>query len=124
MGMLSNRKDYDENISTIDKRQYMRFQVEGNRNPVELAQNSKIESLVDISRGGIALKHHNQVKVGDVIPVQISYGDLDIEADVKVVSATDRRAGAEFINLDQATANKLLYMNVLLEENQAISLNK
>ena len=121
---MTYRKDYDENISTIDKRQYMRFQVEGNRNPVELAQNSKIESLVDISRGGIALKHHNQVKVGDVIPVQISYGDLDIEADVKVVSATDRRAGAEFINLDQATANKLLYMNVLLEENQAISLNK
>ena len=124
MGKLTYKKDYDENISTIDKRQYMRFQVEGNRNPVELAQNSKIESLVDISRGGIALKHHNQVKVGDVIPVQISYGDLDISADVKIVSATDRRAGAEFINLDQATANKLLYMNVLLEENQTISLNK
>ena len=124
MGKLTYKKDYSENISTIDKRQYMRFQVEGNRNPVELAQNSKIESLVDISRGGIALKHHNQVKVGDVIPVQISYGDLDIQADVKVVSATDRRAGAEFINLDQATANKLLYMNVLLEENQTISLNK
>ena len=124
MGKLTYKKDYDETISTIDKRQYMRFQVEGNRNPVELAQNSKIESLVDISRGGIALKHHNQVKVGDVIPVQISYGDLDISADVKIVSATDRRAGAEFINLDQATANKLLYMNVLLEENQTISLNK
>ena len=100
----------------MDKRQYMRFQVAGNRNPVELQQNDQIESLLDISRGGIAVRHHNQLKVGDVIPVQISYGDLDINADVKIVTATDVRAGAEFVNLDRATANKLLYMNILLQE--------
>ena len=110
------RNVLDENIPSIDKRQYMRFQVAGNRNPVELQQNAQIESLLDISRGGIAVKHHNQLKVGDVVPVQISYGDLDISADVKIVTATDVRAGAEFVNLDRATANKLLYMNILLEE--------
>ncbi len=116
------RKVLDENIPSIDKRQYMRFDVAGNRNPVELQQNSQIDSLLDISRGGIAVKHHNQLKVGDIVPVQISYGDLDINADVKIVTATDVRAGAEFVNIDRATANKLLYMNILLEEANNISM--
>ena len=110
------RKLNDENIQTIDKRQYMRFNVEGNRNTVSLETNGQIDSLVDISRGGIAVKHSNQLKVGDVIPVQITYGDLDINANVKVVTATDAKAGAMFMDLDKATANKLLYMNILLED--------
>ena len=109
-------------MPSIDKRQYMRFEVSGNRNPVELQQNAQIDSLLDISRGGIAVRHHKQLKVGDVVPVQISYGDLDISADVKIVTATDVRAGAEFVNLDRATANKLLYMNILLEEANNITM--
>ena len=109
----------DYNVNSIDKRQYMRFSANDNKNPVQLADNTQIDSLVDISRGGIAVTHSNGLKVGDVVPVQISYGNLNINADVKVVSATNNRAGAEFINLDQATANKLLYMNILLEEQTA-----
>jgi hypothetical protein len=54
--------------------------------------------------------------VGDVIPVHIAYGGLDIKADVKVVSATTNRAGAQFINLDQATANQILYLNMILDD--------
>ena len=106
-------------VNSIDKRQYMRFPAQDNRNPVNLAENTQIDSLLDISRGGIAVTHHNDLRVGDVVPVNISYGNLNINADVKVVSATDRRAGAEFVNLDQITANKLLYMNLLLEEQAA-----
>ena len=109
----------DYNVNSIDKRQYMRFSTMDSRNPVQLAENTQIDSLLDISRGGIAVTHHNDLKVGDVVPVQISYGDLNINADVKIVSANDRRAGAEFINLDQATANKILYMNIMLEEQTA-----
>ena len=109
----------DYSVNSIDKRQYMRFSARDNRNPVQLANNNQIDSILDISRGGIAVTHHNDLKVGDVVPVNISYGNLNINADVKIVSATDRRAGAEFINLDQATANKLLYMNILLEEQTA-----
>ena len=109
----------DYNVNSIDKRQYMRFDTRDNRNPVELAENAQIDSLLDISRGGIAVTHHNDLKVGDVVPVQITYGDLHIAADVKIVSASDSRAGAEFMNLDQATANKILYMNIMLEEQTA-----
>ena len=87
--------------------------------------NNGVDSLVDVSRGGVALRHNNSLKVGDIVPVHLSYGDLDINADVKVVSATTARAGAEFVNLDQATANKLLFLNILLEDAQKnISFNK
>ncbi|CCY62251.1 membrane PilZ domain protein Epm44 [Clostridium sp. CAG:967] len=109
----------DNAVYSIDKRQYMRFGANDGQAPVRLAENTQIDSLVDISRGGIAVRHHNDLKVGDVVPVQISCGNLDFTADVKVVSATSRRAGAEFINLDQATANKILYLNIMLEEQTA-----
>ena len=109
----------DENFMAIDKRQYMRFNVNDSSQPITLAQNEKISSLIDISRGGIAVKHNNDIKVGDVIPVNIKCADLDIAADVKVVTANDVKAGAEFINLDQVTADRLLYLNMLLEKDVA-----
>ncbi len=109
----------DNPIYSIDKRQYMRFSANESQTPINLANNSKISSVLDISRGGMAVAHNRDLKVGDIVPVQISYGDLNINTDVKIVSATDRRAGAEFINLDQATKNKILYMNIMLEEQLA-----
>ena len=110
------RKLVDNNIDTIDKRQYMRFNVSEITKPVTMEKtNNGINSLIDISRGGIAVKHDNNLKVGDVLPVHIQYKDLDINTNVKVVSATKNRAGAEFVNLDKAIANQLLYLNILLE---------
>ena len=112
----------------IDKRQYIRFDANNSVTPVALdkaASNGAVESVLDISRGGIALKHNKSLKVGDVLPVEIACGDLNVKTDVKVVTATDRRAGAEFVNLDEASANKILYMNLLLEaSSQALSLGK
>ena len=101
----------------------MRFNVSDNKNPVAMEKtNNGVDGLIDVSRGGIAVRHNNSLKAGDVIPVHLSYGDLDIQTQVKVVSATSTRAGAEFINLDKATANKLLYLNILLEDNNHISM--
>jgi len=110
------RKIVDNAVDAIDKRQYMRFKVSDNTNPVLLErQNNGVNSLLDVSRGGIAVSHNNALKVGDVIPVHLAYGDLDINADVKIVSATSSRAGAEFVNIDKALANQLLYLSILLE---------
>ena len=73
----------------------------------------------------LIFKHHNQIKAGDIVPVQIQYGDLDINANVKVITATTSRAGAMFVDLDEVTANKLLYMNILLDESgSTISYNR
>ena len=78
--------------------------------------------MIDVSRGGVSVTHNNDLKVGDIIPVHISYGGLDIQADVEVVSATSHRAGGQFVNLNQATANQLLYLNMVLDEVNNISL--
>ncbi len=90
--------------------------VSNTKAPVALERNNKIDGLIDVSRGGIAVKHNSTLNIGDVIPVHIQYGDLNIKADVKVVTASSTRAGAMFVNLDETTANKLLYMNLLLED--------
>ena len=112
----------DTNVDTIDKRQSMRYQVSTNRNPVTLEKTEGIERLIDVSRGGVSVIHNKELKVGDVIPVHMTYGGLDINANAKVVSATDSRAGAQFVNLDSATANQILYLNMILDEVNRISL--
>ena len=88
-----------------------------------LEKTDKINGLLDISRGGIAVSHENSLQVGDIVPVHLKYGDLDINANVKVVTATTNRAGAVFVNIDKATANKLLYLSIILED-EMISFNK
>ena len=54
----------------------------------------------------------------------MSYGGLDINAKAKVVTATTHRAGAQFIDLDQATANQILYLNMALGELRNLSLKR
>ena len=52
-----------------------------------------------------------------------AYTKSHVNANVKVVTATTNRAGAVFVNLDKATANKLLYLSIILED-EMISFNK
>ena len=108
----------EHDISAIDKRLQMRFNVADSDVPLVLEQNDNITSVIDISRGGMSVTHDDTLNVGDVVPVHITYGDVEIDADVKIVSASKTKAGAQFVNLDDATANKLLYMNLLLEQKQ------
>ena len=120
-GRFSYTKIVDNGVEAIDKRQYMRFNVFDNNQPIMMENsNNGINALLDISRGGIAVKTDN-LQVGDVVPVHIVYGDIDIKADVKIVSKQNDRAGAQFVNLDKATANQLLYLSLLLEETPNIS---
>ncbi len=118
---MYNQRIDDDNIDSIDKRQFMRFNVNDTPIPVAMERTNNVDRLIDVSRGGVALSHHNTLKAGDVIPVHLQYGDLDIHANAEVVTATSSRAGAKFVNLDQATANQLLYLNMLLDSNQNIS---
>ena len=92
----------------------MRFNTDETENPVVFeSSNNDVVAITDISRGGVSLKHNKKLKVGDVVPVHIKYGDLEVNANVKIVSATDVKAGAQFMDLDKATANKLLYLSLL-----------
>jgi hypothetical protein len=114
--MFIQRKIDESDLDNIDKRQYMRFGVSGSELPIALEQtNNGVTRLLDVSRGGVALAHDGSLKVGDIVPLHMTYGDLDVHAQVKVVSATTARAGAEFVNLDKATANQLLYLNIVID---------
>ena len=94
----------------------MRFNVSQTTKPVTMERsNDGVTHLIDVSRGGIAVKHNNTLKVGDIVPVHLTYGDLDIHANVKIVSTSETRAGAEFVNIDKSLANQLLYLNIILE---------
>ena len=47
---------------------------------------------------------------------------MEVSANVKVVSASDVQAGCQFIDLDQATANKILYLSMV--EPEAVAVNE
>lgn len=107
------KKEYNDYISVIDKRQYIRFDIRNNQNPVVFESTPEVDGILNISRGGVQLAHNNSLKVGDVVPVHVKYGDVEIDANVKIVTASDIQAGGEFVDLDLATANKLLYLSLL-----------
>ena len=109
------KKPIDDNISVIDKRQYIRFDIEGNPNPIVFESVPEVGGILNVSRGGVLLSHNKTLKVGDVVPVHLKYGDIEIDANVKIVSANDETAGGEFVDLDLATANKLLYLSLLMD---------
>ncbi len=119
--LMYNQRIDEDNLDTIDKRQYVRYNVNNTPLPVSMERVDNVDSLIDVSRGGVALKHNNTLKSGDIVPIHIKYGNLDIRANAEVVTTTQSRAGARFVNLDQATANQLLYLNMLLDSNQNIS---
>jgi len=43
----------------------------------------------------------------------LSQDDVSIEVEIQIVRIAGNRAGAKFINIDKATANKILYLNML-----------
>ena len=104
-------------VDSIDKRQFIRFNTDSsNPNPISFESSQNVIAISDISRGGVSLKHDKSLKVGDVVPVHLKYGDLEVNANVKIVSATDAKAGGKFVDLDKATANKLLYLSMLVKD--------
>ena len=103
-------------VDSIDKRQFIRFSAENNQNLVSFESNSNVTAISDLSRGGVSLKHNKSLRVGDIVPVHLKYGDIEVNANVKVVSATDVKAGAQFVDLDKATANKILYLSMLAKD--------
>ena len=112
------KKEYTDYIEVVDKRQHMRFDTDTNSGQVVFNSDSPASGILNISRGGVQLSHDKTLKVGDVLPVHIKYGDVDINTNVKVVSTTDKTAGAEFVDLDLATKNKILYLSLLEDQGE------
>lgn len=102
-------------IQQIDRRESLRFKLSDLANPVILNHNSSdITKLIDISRGGVAIQHNN-LKVGNILPICLKYKDLQINTNIQILSTKDKHASAKFVNNDKATDDQLLYLSVLLE---------
>ena len=108
------------------KREFLRFAVlDENDGIVKVVDKkyparNRILSLENISSGGLFVVHDGTMKEKEKFFVDISYGDIQVTTEVEVVRLTNNnRAGLRFINMDKATANKILYMNMAIEENAA-----
>lgn len=110
-------KKFDEtSLRPIERRQYVRFKISEIASPVVMQNDNETFELIDISRGGVAIKTNNKnLKEGSIMPVNIKYKDANIKTNIKVLSMKDSRVNAKFINEDKSTEDKLLYLSVLLE---------
>lgn len=100
-------KEIDKETYKATKRVSMRFPTKG--------QNIKSDvPIYDISKTGALIDNkERKLKVGETARVKILYEDMVIDVEVEVVRVTkDELAGVKFINLDKATANKILYLNL------------
>ena len=118
--------DYEEfeEAQLHPKREFIRFGVVDNNDGFvkvvdkKYPDKNRIVSLENISRGGLLVVHDGTMKEKEKFFVDITYGDINVTTEVEVTRlAAGNKAGLKFINLDKATANKILYMNMALEEN-------
>lgn len=118
--------DYEEfeEAQLHPKREFIRFGVVDNNDGFvkvvdkKYPDKNRIVSLENISRGGLLVVHDGTMKEKEKFFVDITYGDINVITEVEVTRlAAGNKAGLKFINLDKATANKILYMNMALEEN-------
>ena len=114
------RQDISDTVPVVDNSQYIQIDTSKTPTPVQRINNNNamannVVEITYISRGGITIAHNNTLKTGDVFPIHIKYGDIDINSTVKVTNASDYIAEAEFTNIAQSTANKLLYLSLIIE---------
>lgn len=106
--------DIDKDTYKPGARRNLRFNVQNSDGgPSVEGENNSIQGILDISKGGLALEHDGSLKVGDKMNINLSQDDVSIEVEIQIVRIAGNRAGAKFINMDKATANKILYLNML-----------
>lgn len=111
-----NKETAKTNYLQDEKRKHIRFNCKSIKYPIRLLSNDKrVNSLIDISKGGISFNHNNSIQNGETLPVEIKYKDIEIKTTVKVLSSDEKRAGGEFILQDNDTLNGLFFLSIALE---------
>lgn len=132
VGYASETIDKTEAINTItsakesEQRFYPRYEIKRLKKPVVLEHdNSGILGLINISRGGIAIRHNNSLQLDDIIHIHLLYEDISIHTNARIVFSRNGIAGAEFI-IDEGTDtfNELLYLNVKVEADNGLLVTK
>ena len=104
-------EDINKDTYKPTKRQNIRFSLGKDDKEVQIA-NRRIISIIDISKGGLAVEHDGSLKKGEEFVINLTYHDVTASPEVRVVRVNGNKAGLQFINLDNATANKILYINL------------
>ena len=104
-------EDIDKDTYKPTKRQNIRFSLGKDDEEVKVA-NKRIISILDISKGGLAIEHDGTLQKGEEFMINLSYHNITASPEVKVVRVNGNKAGLKFINMDNATANKILYINL------------
>lgn len=109
-----------------EQRLYPRYENKNLKKPVVMERdNYGAVGLINVSRGGIAIKHNNTLKPDDIIPVHLLYEDISIHTNARIVFSKNGIAGAEFIiNEDSDIFNKLLYLSVRIENDNGLLVTK
>ena len=98
------------------KRESIRYGINGDSLSLNSASNH-IQGIVDISKTGLAVKTDGSLKINDEVKVNFAYKGIEVEATAKVmrVNQANNIAGLKFTDLDALTANKILYLSMLIE---------
>ncbi len=104
-------EDINKDTYKPTKRQNIRFSLGKDDKEVQIS-NRRIISIIDISKGGLAVEHDGSLKKGEEFVINLSYHNVTASPEVRVVRVSGNKAGLQFINLDNATANKILYINL------------
>ncbi len=117
--------DIDKSTYKPTKRQYIRFSiVDPDDGFIKVSEkkrknNARIIAINDISRGGVLVTHDGTLKVGEEFVLSLNCNGIEASPTVEVVRIYDsNKAGLKFGDLDSATANKILYMNMYSAEKQ------
>lgn len=99
-----------------EKRNYIRYGIKDLKKPVVIDRTgTDIQSLINISRGGVAIKTKTPTSIGQIIQIKLVYEDIAINTEAQIVFTDGDIAGAKFVNIDKQTENNLLYLSIRLD---------
>ena len=112
-----------------DRRDFIRFVSNHEKGIVKVSNiipdsDSKVLAVHDISRGGLLVTHDGSLKLNEKFLINLKYYEIDVDVEVKVVRLHSDKAGLEFVNMDEATANKILYLNMSVDADSDINVKK
>lgn len=88
--------------------------------------NSEIKKRIirveDISREGVSVVHDGSLQKGETFILNLVYKEVSPE--VQVVRVSNDKAGLKFINMDEATANRILYLNMFVTEDMPVHVSQ
>ena len=117
-----NATKFRQSIYDINnKRKQYRVCTKDMKQPIVInSTGNKILSVIDFSRCGIGFKASSDISPDEIIPVHVKYKNIETDAQIKIVFASDKRAGAKFIDSNKETLNKLLLISLMIEQDNGL----